>query len=347
MINNISQLPYYHREYENDLSGIESESSFFPTAQRIAGLSLPFLSLYKPLGSTLTLGMNLVRTFSSFSTLQEVFEKGISKESATALFHAFLSVASVAATIFGSVYGMAIITGHDTWIHLSQMVQNLQKGENEKALENLLQLVRNSLYFAVLFHGSLEIVLLSFIAQVLTEAFKSQSAFRKFLAGDRLALLEAFAHLAMAGIRTYQMQPQIQKIKMSSEIQKASSESKSISSQNPTSQASLPLKNGKTEVSCSCPIAGNSAVAGTKVYANRVEICKENGYDVHKAYYNGNVLIVTSPENAMQKIYVNGSLDAYSNDFSVVTIDGIVFIRHSYFDGCVYSNDTTQYMELK
>ena len=64
-------------------------------------------------------------------------------------------------------------------------------------------------------YGSVEIVVISFAAQILLETFKSQSSFRKFKnSGDILDLLEGFAHVAMVGIRGYQIQPHLKLLKV-------------------------------------------------------------------------------------------------------------------------------------
>lgn len=209
----VQQPAYYHRQYEHDVEDLKPENRRFQKAKRVAVIALPFLSLYQPLGSIISVGMNTIRTMSSLTQLEKAFiaEDSITKDKAIAIFQTAIASAAVAAVIFGNIYGMAITSSHDILIDLYQMSIALQKHQSEKALEKFLQVVSNSLYLIMILHGSLEIIVLSFAAQILLELYKSQGSFRKFINSkkedrDVLDLLEGFAHLSMAGIRGYQMQ---------------------------------------------------------------------------------------------------------------------------------------------
>ena len=213
----ISQPAYYHRDYEHDVKDLPTANSLLQKAQRVVVMALPFLALYKPLGSAITMGMNTTRSISCLLQTKNTFtsEDSNSKDKSIALFQTTVAVMAVAGTIFGNVYGMMIASGYDVLVGLYEMTQCLQKGEHEQALEKFLQVITNSLYLTMIVHGSVEIVVLSLAAQILLEAYKSQASFRKFKnSGDVLDLLEGFAHLGMAGIRGYQIQPHCKLLKV-------------------------------------------------------------------------------------------------------------------------------------
>ena len=135
--------------------------------QTVVGLALPFLALNPLLGSAISIGMNTTRTFSCIKQTKEAFgDKGTTADKSKAAIQTGLAIAAVAGSIFGNVYGMAITSGHDAYINLSEMLEHIQKGEKEKALEKFLQLAGNALYLTMILNGSLEIMVLSFAAQI-------------------------------------------------------------------------------------------------------------------------------------------------------------------------------------
>lgn len=66
--NNSNHPVYYHRDWENDLKHLKPESSTLQQAQRVTLIAMSFLSLYKPLGSTISAVMNLFSKFFLFSS---------------------------------------------------------------------------------------------------------------------------------------------------------------------------------------------------------------------------------------------------------------------------------------
>lgn len=221
LTSSIRKPEYYHREYENDVKHLKPENSTLQKVQRIGLIAMPFLSLYKPLGSLISLTMNATRSISCLSQTTNALGNGNAKDIGIALFQTTLAVLAIAGTIFGNMYGMVITSGHDALMSLYDLVLALYNGQHEVALEKFLQLANNSIYLTMLLHGSLEIIILSFAAQILIEAFKSQDLLRKFKnGGDILDLLEGFAHIGMAGIRGYQMQPQLKMLQFKWEIEK-------------------------------------------------------------------------------------------------------------------------------
>ena len=341
--NSITQIltepAYYHREYEHDVEHLKSKSTALQKAQRVAVMTLPFLALYKPLGTAITAGMSSVRTLSCLIQSKEALTEGNSKKTAIALFQTTLAVVAVAGTVFGNVYGMAITSGHDVLINLYEMSQHLQKGEHEQALEKFLQVITNSLYLTMILHGSLEIIVISLAAQILLEGFKSQGSFRKFAkTKDVLDLLEGFAHLSMAGIRGYQMQSQIKILQMNQELQSL------ISKQ-------------KTEKTIQSENSDENTKLGTTVQALSVQHTMYEGREVHIGYYYptanpaDNIMIITiinDPTGVLipgsQHVFQNGNLIASSNNYIFEVVNGIQYVKHFYSDCYVYSTEQTQFV---
>ena len=250
----LKEPEYYHRQYDNDVKHLKSESSAFQKAQRVGLIALPFHSLHKPLGSVISLTMNSTRSFSCLSQSKDAFLKGDLKEISITMIQSTLAVVSTATVIFGNVYGMMLTSANDIIMNLHEMTQLLYKGQHEQVLEKFLQLCNNTLYLTMLIHGSLEIIVLSFIAQILIEAFKSQDLLRKFkTSGDVLDMLEGLAHISMSAIRGYQMKPQLKmlkckwekenEIKRRYEIKKAEQQNSQLAE----SKSTAPLKPLKTE----------------------------------------------------------------------------------------------------
>ena len=79
----ISEPTYSHREYKNDFGGIDpTHQHKTPTNLwlRTSQVALPFLSLYKPVGQTLTLALGITRTANSLFYLKTAINNKGNKE---------------------------------------------------------------------------------------------------------------------------------------------------------------------------------------------------------------------------------------------------------------------------
>lgn len=231
------QLGLSARRYDLDFPKVDPKSEQTPfqktlqKTQRVAVMALPFLA-FTPLGSVISIGMNTTRSISCIFETKKAWDKGNTKDLSIAAFQTAIAATSVAGSIFGNVYGMAISSSHDLLFSLYETLVCLQNGEKEKAAEKFLYVVSNSLYLTMILHSSLEIMVISFIAQILLEGFKafnSQGSFSKYFntakdKRDFLDLLEGFAHLGMAGIRGYQMTPMVQMLVFKAKIEKTMKE---------------------------------------------------------------------------------------------------------------------------
>jgi len=203
-----SSLAYYYRQFSNDWKYITPFNSWGKKAKRYALVALPFLSLYRPFGRAISFCMNTTREMSCVFQTQKAIDRGDGRMISIALLQTSIATAALAGTVFGNVYGMAITSGHDVLINAHELLQQLSNEQYSEALTSLMHLTNNSLYLAFLLNGSLEIIVLSLLAQVVIEAYQSQDEFRK----DHF--LEGFAHIAMAAIRGSQLRPQLKNMKL-------------------------------------------------------------------------------------------------------------------------------------
>lgn len=219
----ITEPPYYHREYKNDVPkecGNSLDNSWVNTAQRVAFTALPFISLYKPLSFPLSLAMGGLRTFTCVSQLLQSIKNGNTQEIPYAMLQTTIAVISLAGTIFAHPLGMLISTGHDLLIETVHLIENLRKGEYQKAMENCFGIINNALYLALFLHGGLEIAIASLALQILLGLYHSQEEFRK---GH---YIEAAGHLLMAIVRGNQLSGQVKILNFKYNLNKLVSETR-------------------------------------------------------------------------------------------------------------------------
>jgi len=185
----IQEPLYFHRDYSYDIEKPAQPSLY----TRVALASLPFLSLYKPFSFPLSLGLGSLRLCTSLSHLRKAENKN------TLISYYFLqttiSVMALAGTLIAHPLGMLISTGNDLCLDLFKLLSSFQEGNFTLSLELLSHVLNHSLYLTLFFHAGLEILIASLATQILLAAYHSQKEFNK---GNHL---EAFGHLAMAGIR--------------------------------------------------------------------------------------------------------------------------------------------------
>jgi len=344
---------YYHRDYENDIKNLKPQNTIFQKAQRITTIALPFISLYKPLGSTISIVMNSTRSFSCLMNTKEALTKGEAKEIGIALFQSALAASAVVGTIFGNFYGMTITSGHDVLISLYETLQLLNEGEYEKAFESFLKLTNNSLYLTMLLHGSLEIVILSFAAQILLEVYKSQDSFRKFKNGDVLDILEGLAHLGMAGIRGYQMQPQLKMLQFKIEMQnimkkqplkqgQIAEPSKHNSNDSKITKGDGSGKKDQISQENCVKVDVKNSVNSSRIIANKVEWINYQGVYNQIGYYN-DFIVITNYTG--QYVYTNdGVQKSYSSSHYTELLNGISYLVYTHNGGKIYSAELSQFV---
>jgi len=179
----------YHRRFDLDLPKMQE------TVKRVALASLPFVSLYRPAGSVLSIGMHGLRSFSHLqSAIQAEGEKkwgGFAVETGQAA----LAVLSLATAVYHSTSALFITTGCDAFQGMASCGGSLWKGEYAKAFEEALQMLASAAYLSFMATGSLEMMVVFGVIHGALSLYQAQGE----LAEGRY--LEGCAKLGLAAVR--------------------------------------------------------------------------------------------------------------------------------------------------
>ncbi len=195
---------YYHREYSNDLGNKETTQS--NPYQRITLASIPFLSLYKPFGFAVSLGMGAVRVITELSELRTLTQNGTQQEIFNQAIQTMISVAALAGTILAHPAGMLMTTGQDIIVDCMHLIHDLNDENYTKALERSASIVNNALYLGLFFSSSLQLSIASLSIQIALGLYHSSLEFRN---GH---WIEGSSHLLMSAMRVNQASGQIQEL---------------------------------------------------------------------------------------------------------------------------------------
>ncbi|HEX2582796.1 MAG TPA: ankyrin repeat domain-containing protein [Chlamydiales bacterium] len=357
--NKSKEIPYYHREYKNDVKELspEKEASWMDQAQRVGILALPFLSLYKPLSFPISLGMGGVRVLTNGSQLAQAIQAGESLSTISyQLFQVTISVVSLAGTIVAHPAGMIITTLHDLVIESGQLICYLQTGNYSKALESAATLFSNALYLAAIGGGGIELHIGSLAMQTLLGLYHG------YTEGQKGNYLEMAAHIAMAGIRGKQLHDQCKIFQRQKEFEQIMLK-RSKQAQEKTSTQQLPVMqklgdlNTKDQIHAelkqlgfdplNMPKSGNTALhqAVQKGNLRAVELALDYGFDIssqnnagdtalHLAAAKGNLEIVQHLVQRGADIYIKNNLDQLAFHKGL-KFDNIV----SYFESLGYQRE--------
>lgn len=187
--------PYYHRQYENDLPQDKTSSSYAEVAKRTAHIALPFLSLYRPLGTVLSLTMGSVRVITS--------GVGVAKADDLPTYaYQGMQVGLATLALLGTLYhftlGLYITTAADLMTNLVKILERLYQLEYKQAGDELLQALASGLYLAIIMTGSMEVILTSLLVQALVSFIQARDEWKE----GRIP--EAMAKTLMGMIRLYQ-----------------------------------------------------------------------------------------------------------------------------------------------
>ncbi len=209
-MNSISlKIPdYFHREYSNDINHKVEDSTVLKQCKRMTLIALPFISLYKPAGMAISLGMGSCRALSDAVNLYGVTQVGTQQEILDQLLQTAVSITSIVCTILIQPLGMFVTTGQDLTIEAFALVNHVQKGEYGQAIESVAKIVNNTLYLCMFVGGGVELSIASLAMQVLIGLYQS----RKELLNENYP--EAIGHLAMAMIRGNQMLGQVHTLQL-------------------------------------------------------------------------------------------------------------------------------------
>lgn len=180
--NNILSDPsVYHRSYEHDLPSNKDEESknWQSQATRIALISLPFLSLYRPLGFTISVSMGACRIVTHCT---DACRAGYNAEKARctfALAKTALAVIAFTAVIFNNTLGQCITTFVDGATDFSNACHHLHNGKYEQAMEEFLQAITALFYLTVMTKGTLEANLIVSFLQTATSFYQAVKEYQQ------------------------------------------------------------------------------------------------------------------------------------------------------------------------
>lgn len=211
---------YVHREHENDIVK-KDDPCPFNEGRRAVLVALPFISLYKPAGFVLTVGMGGSRALVNASRFYTAIQAGSAEEKREMFFQTLISVAGLIGTIFAHPLGMAVATGHDIATASTNLAKHIQAGENREAIESAMDIINNALYLSIFIGGGIQLTIASLAMQVSIELYKCHKAFLK---EGHLDHLEAAGHLAMALIRVNQLGDQVNLLRVRQEANRKMNE---------------------------------------------------------------------------------------------------------------------------
>lgn len=203
ILSEVREPSFFHRQFDNDINKPKKAETAFDQCKRVALVALPFISLCKPLGKSLSLATDGLRSLSSLATVIEGCQKGDARQIASGFLNTTASAASIAGTIFAHPVGMLITTGHDIALNASQVIHALSEQDYKKAAEMGAHLTGSILYLGMFFTGAIELSLMASSIQILIGLYRSADDLQK---GN---YLEAGGHMMMSAIRTHQLRPQI------------------------------------------------------------------------------------------------------------------------------------------
>ncbi|VHO02615.1 hypothetical protein [Candidatus Rhabdochlamydia sp. T3358] len=183
-----------HCRYDLDLPEAPGEDY---KLRRIALATIPFVALYRPAGTALSLGMGSCRVIShlKLTYYEEKKEwKNISKEVAQTA----LAIVSLTSSILNIKMGQLLTSSLDTAQGTYSIIYYAVQEKYDKAAEEALQTLASGLYVAFILTGSLEIILLSVLFQTALQLYQMKEEISK------QHYIEAAAKLGMAAMRLNQ-----------------------------------------------------------------------------------------------------------------------------------------------
>ena len=207
--------PYYYRDFSNDCPPPNSnDDSPANVCIRVASVAIPFLSLYKPFGAVVSVAGNAMRSFTSLTEIHDAAKTGSVFEIAKSGAKTLVSVAALVLTFTAPVLGILLISGEDIVLYMGHLYETLSKEDYKKAFESCAHIFTSALYLSIFFSSSLELMVISFSAQILLGLYQSLNEFKE---GNNL---EGCGHLVMSAFRIHQLVPHIETLQFKWEIQK-------------------------------------------------------------------------------------------------------------------------------
>ena len=197
----VTEPPHYYRVFENDLPKTaenQEEPTWSDQAQRVAMIALPFLSMIKPLGFAISVGMGTCRSATHFVGVIDAAGNQKWFECTEEVAQTALAVASLAFSIFNFTLGMIVVTSIDTTMAAIRVIQLLQDGQYERAIEESLQVLAGAFYLGMMITGSLELMLISTLLQASISFYQARAEWA------RGRIPEAIAKMVLGSVRLVQ-----------------------------------------------------------------------------------------------------------------------------------------------
>jgi hypothetical protein len=180
----------YHRRYDLDIQEKQEDSDWLEYGKRISLIALPWISLYRPAGTAISLSMGTFRVITHLNAawgLQQT-EEGYWTRCGLEFLETSVAIVAVVGTIFVFKIGLYITTVFDLTQGLGRILQVYfaeGKTEEEKQLlrqqliDELLQTLSSFLYLAFMISGALELMLLFSFIQGAGSLYQSRNEFAK------------------------------------------------------------------------------------------------------------------------------------------------------------------------
>ncbi|PWU13689.1 MAG: hypothetical protein C5B45_05715 [Chlamydiae bacterium] len=184
-----------HRLYDLDLPEALGKES---KPRRIALAIIPFVALYSPVGTALSLGLGSCRVISHVKLALDHEGKKEWKNVSKEVAQTTLAIVSLTSSILSIKMGQLLTSSIDTAQGTCSIIYYALQGKYDKATEEALQTLASGLYVAFTLTGSLEIILLSVLLQTALQLYQMKEEISKE------HYIEAAAKLGMAAIRLNQ-----------------------------------------------------------------------------------------------------------------------------------------------
>jgi len=160
---------YRHFAYDIILDD-ENKDTVNEKIKHVAINILPLVSLYRPLGQTLSISMSAVRIV--FNTSQMFSSIGEDKTSfCLSVMQVTLSVAALAGTVFHYKFCILLTNLADVLQNTAELGSDIKEWKTENLAKDILHLASSISYMATFYYGDLEIILLSYLIQIILNAY--------------------------------------------------------------------------------------------------------------------------------------------------------------------------------
>lgn len=184
-----------HRRYDLDMPEALGEES---KLRRIVLATIPFVALYRPVGTALSLGMGSCRVISHLKLALDHEGKREWKSVSKEVTQTTLAIISLTSSILNIKMGQLLTGSIDTAQGTYSIIHYILQGKYDRATEEALHTLASGLYLAFTLTGSLEIILLSVLFQTTLQLYQMKGEISKE------HYIEAAAKLGMAAMRLNQ-----------------------------------------------------------------------------------------------------------------------------------------------